>query len=96
MSNFPNLSIDVYSGGVRAMFERYTRENVRNVRDCMLLMDYRFICQALTHALADDAKEMAHKLDAVLEYEVSYRMNKWRVQADQAANDIRDRLMGYI
>ena len=94
--SFPNLSIDVYSGGVRAMYERYTEQNVRNVRDSTLLMDYRFICQALTHALAEDAKEMAHKLDAVLEYEVSYRMNKWRVQADQAANDIRDRLMGYV
>lgn len=94
--SFPNLSIDVYSGSVRAMFERYTRENVRNVRDSVLLMDYRLICQALTHALADDAKEMANKLDAVLEYEISYRMNRWRIQADQAANDIRDHLMGYV
>lgn len=94
--SFPDLSIDVYSGGVRAMFERYTRENVCSVRDSTLLMDYRFICQALTHALADDAEEMAHKLDAVLEDEVSYRMNRWRIQADQAANDIRSRLMGYV
>lgn len=93
--SFPDLYIDVYSGSVRGMFERYTEENVRNVRDSILLMDYRFICQALTHALADDAKEMANKLDAVLEYEVSYRMNKWRVQAQNATNAFYEQLTSF-
>ena len=91
-----DLSIDVYSGSIRCMYERYLQENVRNVCDATLLMDYRLVAQALTHALADDAKKMADQLDFVLEYEVSYRMNKWRIQADQAANDIRDRLMSYV
>jgi len=90
-----DLSIDVYSGSIRCMYERYLQENVRNVCDATLLMDYRLVAQALTHALADDAKKMADQLDFVLEYEVSYRMNRWRVQAQNAADALYDQLTNF-
>lgn len=64
--------------------------------DHEILFDYRWVAQALTHAIDDDAKVMAKELDVLLTDEISYRMNRWRSQADQAANDIRNRLMGYV
>lgn len=89
-------TLDVFSDPVRSIYKRYREKSPESFYDYEILSDYRWIAQALTHAIDDDAKVMAKELDVLLTNEISYRMNKWRIQADKAANDIRDRLMGYV
>jgi hypothetical protein len=89
-------TLDFFSDAIRSIYKKYKEEPLESLCDFEVLANYRLVAQALTHAIDDDAKVMAKELDVLLTDEISYRMNRWRIQADQAANDIRDRLMGYV
>jgi hypothetical protein len=89
-------TIDVFYDPIRAIYKRYQEKSLESFYDYDILLDYRCVSQALAHAIDDDAKAMAKELDVLLTDEIRYRMNRWRIQADQAANDIRNRLMGYV
>lgn len=96
MPNFPDLSMDVYSGTIKAMYERYSESDIRLMRDYEVFLDYRTVTQArMTSMKQEDARKMAEELNELLENEILYRMNRWRVQARQAADDLFLRLTSY-
>lgn len=96
MSNFPDLSMDVYSGTIKAMHERYSESDIKLMRDYEVFLDYRTVTQArMTSMKQEDARKMAEELNELLENEILYRMNRWRSQARQAADDLWLRLTSY-
>lgn len=88
------MIIDVYSGSVCSIYEK-TKKDVCSFSDADLLLNYRLIAQARTHALSDDAKKVIEELDMILEDEVISRMGRWRVQANNFAQDIYDKITAY-
>lgn len=88
------MIIDVYSDSVCSIYER-TKKDVESFSDAELLLNYRIIAQASSHALSDDAEKVIEELDMILEDEVISRMGRWRVQANNFAQDIYDKITAY-
>lgn len=88
------MNIDVYSGSVCSIYER-TKKDVSSFSDAQLLLNYRVIAQARSHALSDDAKKVVEELDMILETEVLSRMGRWNVQAHNFAQEIYDKITAY-
>ncbi len=88
------MIIDVYSDGVCSIYER-TKKDVSSFSDADLLLNYRLIAQARTHALSDDAKKVIDEIDMILENEVLSRMGRWHVQANSFAQDIYCKITSY-
>lgn len=88
------MNIDVYSDAVCSIYER-TKKDVSSFSDADLLLNYRLVAQAKTHALSDDAKKVIEELDMIIENEVLSRMGRWRVQANNLAQDIYDKITAY-
>lgn len=93
--SFPDLSMDVYSGTIKAMYERYSESDIKLMRDYEIFLDYRTVTQARMTSMQEDARKMAEELNELLENEILYRMNRWRSQARQAADDLWLRLTSY-
>lgn len=89
-----SMIIDVYSDSVCFIYER-TKKDVSSFSDGDLLLSYRLIAQARTHALSDNAKKVVEELDMILETEVLSRMGRWRVQANNFAQDVYDKITSY-
>lgn len=85
------MIIDVYSDSVCSIYER-TKKDVESFSDAELLLNYRIIAQASSHALSDDAKKVVEELDMILENEVLSRMSRWSVQANNFAQEIYDKI----
>lgn len=88
------MIIDVYFDAVCSIYER-TKKDVSSFSDADLLLNYRLIAQARTHVMSDDAKKVVEELDMILETEVLSRMGRWRVQANNFAQDIYDKITSY-
>lgn len=86
-----SMIIDVYSDSVCSIYER-TKKDVESFSDAELLLNYRLIAQARTHALSDNAKKVVEELDMILETEVLSRMGRWSVQANNFAQVIYDKI----
>lgn len=88
------MIIDVYSDSVCFIYER-AKKDVSSFSDGDLLLSYRLIAQARTHALSDNAKKVVEELDMILETEVLSRMGRWNVQANNFAQEIYDKITAY-
>lgn len=86
--------LDVYSGSIISMYERYKISDINKVRDQELLMDYSVVQQAMSHALNPESESVVKELSEVLEEEVLYRMGKWRSQATEFSARIFNTLTG--
>lgn len=86
--------LDVYSGSIISMYERYKKSDIDKVRDQELLMDYSVVQQAQSHALNPEASSVVRELSEFLESEVLYRMGKWRAQATEFSARIFNTLTG--
>lgn len=85
------MNIDVYSDSVCSIYEK-TKKDVSSFSDADLLLSYRLIAQARSHALSDDAEKVVEELDMILETEVLSRMGRWRVQAHNFTQEIYDKI----
>ena len=88
------MNIDVYSDSVCSIYEK-TKKDVSSFSDADLLLNYRIIAQARSHALSDDAEKVVEELDMIIENEVLSRMGRWRVQANNFAQDVYDKITSY-
>ena len=86
---------DIYSDTVRAIYDRLQRNDITTCRDFDVMLDYRTVVQASMTYLDDDARKKVSELEKCLEEEISYRMSKWRVQAQCASQEVYDRLTSY-
>ena len=85
------MNIDVYSDSVCSIYEK-TKKDVSSFSDADLLLSYRLIAQARSHALSDDAEKVVEELDMILETEILSRMGRWNVQAHNFAQEIYDKI----
>lgn len=85
------MNIDVYSDSVCSIYEK-TKKDVSSFSDADLLLNYRIIAQARSHALSDDAEKVVEELDMIIETEVLSRMGRWDVQAHNFVQDIYDKI----
>ena len=88
------MFVDVYSGSIISMYEKYKKLDINKLRDQELLMDYSVVQQALSHALNPEASSVVKELSEVLEEEILYRMGKWRSQATEFSARIFNTLTG--
>jgi hypothetical protein len=86
--------IDVYSGSIISMYERYKRSDINEMTDNGLLIDYSTVQQAQSHALNPEASSVVKELSEFLESEILYRMSKWRSQATEFSARIFNALTG--
>jgi len=85
------MMLDLYSDCIRAMYKRYSENNIiATVHDSILISDYEDVVLAQSHYIADDAKQMADELYDVLKDEVLYRMGLWKQQAKSFSDNVYD------
>ena len=82
----------MYEAAIRDMYKKYTTEDIRDVRDDFLLIDYRTVSQARMIPMSGDDEKMRDELQNILETEILTRMSRWRVQAERFELDMFDKL----